>query len=93
MQQHVIRLQGDLDFGSTARIRQQLGEALHQTDRLVLDMTRVDRLSSAIVAVLVDIQNRADMLGKAVELGPASDVAKRVLSLFRLDTAFQQAAQ
>lgn len=89
MTQHqTICFDGDLDFGKTAMIRADLQQALGAADRLTLDLSQVDKLSSAIVAVLVDMQQRAQQLGKALELGPVSDGAARVLHLFRLDTLF-----
>ena len=81
-----LRLSGRLRRDQALALAQALVRARPARGQsLLLDLSAVDELDSAVVAVLVDGWRKARDAGVGLHLGPASDSAERALSMFRLN--------
>ena len=81
----VLRLEGVLGRQHARALGAVLTRARPKAgSTLTLDLSQVDEIDSAIVAVLVDGWRRIERAGGALRLGPVSDGAQRALSMFRL---------
>jgi len=78
-----------LDVNDALVLQRALETAIESASRIILDLARVDRINSAIVAMLILEQRRAGRLGKALELVGLSDPAKTVLRVCHADDLFE----
>lgn len=78
-----------LDVNDALVLQRALETAIEGASRIILDLANVDRINSAIVAMLILEQRRAHRLGKALELVGLADVAKTVLRVCHADDLFE----
>lgn len=83
---HLV-LAGDLDGEGAARLLAQLDDAVAPGRTLSLDLSRVTRLSSEALGVLVQAHRRLRDAGGALELSAVSPQVVRVLRVSGLDRA------
>jgi len=83
---HLV-LAGELDGGGAARLRAQLDDAVAPGLTLSLDLSRVTRLSSEALSVLVQAHRRLRDGGGALELSAVSPQVVRVLRVSGLHRA------
>jgi anti-anti-sigma factor len=74
-----LAVAGDLDTGGADRLRAQLDDATAPARRLVLDLSQVEHLSSAALAVLVAAHRRLRDGGGALVVRDPSPAVVRVL--------------
>jgi len=78
-----------LDVSDALVLERALEAAIESASRVILDLAKVDRINSAIVAMLILEQRRARRLGKALELVGLADPAKTVLRVCHADDLFE----
>ena len=78
-----------LDQNDAPALQRALESAIEGASRIILDLVKVARINSAIVAMLILEQRRARRLGKALELVGLADPAKTVLRVCHADHLFE----
>ncbi|MDI1464129.1 STAS domain-containing protein [Catellatospora sp. KI3] len=85
-----VKVRGDLDSASAARIHDVLQEALALHPRqLVIDLAECEVIDAAGILLLLDAHRRALRDGGAVTLRSPSQRARRNLKLARVDRVLQ----
>lgn len=86
----IAKLCGELDIATAPDLREQLLEILDRRtpNRLVLDLSKLDFIDSSGVAVLVNTERRAKLLGCTLALAAPQAQASRVLEICGLDRSF-----
>lgn len=85
-----VRLEGVLDRETVPEVRRRLLRVARgeRFKRLWIDLSRVDRLDTAGVAVMVEILQAVSRRGGKLCLDGLGDEAKRLFRLARLDRLF-----
>lgn len=82
----VVELRGDLGGTGTATLRERLLRTLHHsTSLVVLDLSAVSHCDAQALAVLVNTQRRARLLGVTLRLAAPRPDLMRLLRLTDLD--------
>jgi anti-sigma B factor antagonist len=95
----IVELQGSLDGKTAPDVREQLRPVLARAQRLILDMSRVDYLSSAgLRLLLLAYREITAAHGKVVLFGVSPEIQTVMshtgfLSFFTLANSREQAAQ
>ncbi len=85
----VLAVAGELDIATTSRLRDQIVQALRDTNTpVIIDLSGVSFCDASGLAMLVGVQRRATLEGRTVVLaGPRRNVLK-LLHITGLDRAF-----
>jgi len=95
----IVELEGSLDGKTAPEVREQLRPVLARAQKLILDLSRVDYLSSAgLRLLLLTYREVTAAHGKVVLLGVSPEIQTVMshtgfLSFFTLATSREQAAQ
>ncbi len=85
-----IEVRGEVDFHTAPRLREQIEAALDKKPQvLIINLSKVTRMDSAGVAVLVEGIQMARREGVILSLHDVSRAAQSVLELARVDKLFQ----
>jgi anti-sigma B factor antagonist len=86
----IVQVCGELDIATAPDLREQLLAVLDRrtSSRLILDLSRLEFMDSSGVAVLVNTQRRARLLGRTVALVAPQRPVSRVLQVCGLDGHF-----
>ena len=87
-----VRLDGEMTIYTAADQKTLLFDELEKCDTLALDLGEVSELDSAGVQVLMALKRSADQAECELQLVNHSPSAKEVLTLFGLDTYFDDQA-
>lgn len=87
-QRCVIRLVGEVDTVSSARLRAVLGEQVDEANDVVLDLSGVRFIDSSGLGVLVGALRRAEAGGHRLALRAPTSSLQRVLEMTGLANAF-----
>ena len=82
-----------IDHEEAAGARKEILGPLRKGAHVTLNLSRVNRLDTAGVAVLVEAARRAKELGACLTLGEVSDAARGALEVARIDTLFPPASE
>jgi anti-anti-sigma factor len=83
----VVSVRGEVDVSNTAALGQELSEISNQALGLVVDVSGVDYLDSAGIALLYELHLRLERRGQAlVVVAPATGAPRRVLELTAFNT-------
>ena len=84
-----VVVDGDLDVGSVARVRETLDDALSlRPGRLVVDLTACPFVDASALTMLLDVHRRAWRAGGVLTLRGCSPRVLRLLSLTGLRRVF-----
>jgi anti-anti-sigma factor len=82
----IVELRGDLDLAAAPALREHLLDALrHNTNSLILDLSKVRFCDASGLAVLVGTQRRARLLGVSLYLAAPRPQIAKVLRITGLD--------
>jgi anti-anti-sigma factor len=83
----VVQICGELDIATAPELREQLLAILNRqtTSRLILDLSKLEFMDSSGVAVLIDTDRRARLLGGSVALVAPQRSVSRVLQICGVD--------
>ncbi len=84
----VIALSGEVDLYYSPRAREQILQALHDGENVLVDLSAVEYIDSSGVASLVEGYQLARSRKLGFGLVGVSSAAMQVLQLARLDTVF-----
>jgi anti-anti-sigma factor len=86
----LVRLEGALDRETAPDLRKRLLHLARQEGlkRLSLDFSRVDRMDTAGVAVMVEVLQTVSRAGRILCVEGLSEDARRLFRLARLDETF-----
>ncbi|GAB1644152.1 STAS domain-containing protein [Krasilnikovia sp. MM14-A1259] len=86
----IVTITGEIDLATHAQLQQAVTDLLHHhpCHHLVLDMAGVTFLDAAGIRALLACHHTAEQLGTRLEIGPAGDMARRVLTLCSLADLF-----
>src|SRR3954449_8420151 len=95
----IVELEGSLDGKTAPEVREQLRPVLARAQKLILDLSRVDYLSSAgLRLLLLTYREVTASRGKVVLLGVSREIQTVMshtgfLSFFALSDSFEKAKQ
>ncbi|MFD0576783.1 STAS domain-containing protein [Dactylosporangium darangshiense] len=84
----IVRAEGELDVGNAPQLREAVGAALDQHQRLVVDLSAVTFLDSVTLGVLIGAYNRARETGGALAVVCTDERVRRVFRITGLDKVF-----
>lgn len=84
----IIALKGDIDLESSPAARELLLSSVARNKNLLVDLSAVTYIDSSGVASLVEALQASRKNGTDFALAAASESARRVLELARLDKVF-----
>jgi anti-anti-sigma factor len=85
-----IEVRGEVDFHTAPKLREQIQATLEKKPQvLIINLSKVTRMDSAGVAVLVEGIHMARREGVILSLQDVSRAARSVLELARVDKLFQ----
>ncbi len=86
-----IFLEGELDRETVPEVRKPLLRAARREglQRLAIDFSRVDRIDTAGVAVMVEVLQAVSRNGRTLLVEGLAEELKRLFRLARLDEAFR----
>jgi anti-sigma B factor antagonist len=87
----IIQICGELDISTTPDLRERLLEVLADRptpSRLILDLSKLEFMDSSGVAVLINTERRARLLGSAVVLAALQRPVSRILQVCGVDRYF-----
>ena len=86
----VVAVRGDIDLSSAAYLEQALAELIDEQGNLsiVLDLERLEFMGSTGVALLLKARERARLKGGEIILARPSSIARRVLEISGVLSAF-----
>ncbi|RZU48704.1 anti-anti-sigma factor [Krasilnikovia cinnamomea] len=79
----VVTITGEIDMVSESQVCTVVTDVLRRSrpHRLVLDMSDVTFLDSSGVRALIQCRDRAEQLGARLEIHPAHEIVRQVLSI------------
>ena len=87
----IVQICGELDIATTPDLRERLLEVLGDRptpSRLILDLSKLEFMDSSGVAVLINTERRARLLGSTVVLVALQRPVARVLQVCGVDRYF-----
>lgn len=86
-----VFLEGELNHDTVPEVRKKLLHAARQEglNRLAVDLSRVDRIDTAGVAVMVEVLQVVTRNGRTLLVEGLAEELKRLFRLARLDEAFR----
>ncbi|HET9177696.1 MAG TPA: STAS domain-containing protein [Terriglobia bacterium] len=85
----IVDVTGDIDMGTSPRLRKLLLECLSKTPRLVVNFSDVRYIDSSGIASLVEVLMKARNSRKRLVLYGLNKTVQEVLQLTRLTTVFE----
>ncbi len=84
----MIRWHGPVDIEHVPGLRRELLEQIGRSPRVTIDLSEVEHLHTAGVALLVEGLQRTQALGTTLSLSGVGDRTREILRATRLDTLF-----
>ncbi|MGD0733963.1 MAG: STAS domain-containing protein [Terracidiphilus sp.] len=85
----IVDVAGQIDLGTSPALRKTVLESLKSTQRLAINMTRVEYIDSSGIASLVEVLKEGRKAGKRVMLFGVAGAVLQVLHLTRLTGVFE----
>jgi anti-sigma B factor antagonist len=80
-----IRLEGEIDIGNATEIGDMLCEQLHRDAEIVVDLSDVTFIDSSGIAMMVRVDNYAEILRRSTTWRGAREETMRLLTLTGVD--------
>lgn len=83
-----VELSGDIDIAAKEELRARLDEAAAQSDRVDIDLSKVQYADSTALGLIIALRNKLRERGGEVRLIAPSERMRKLLNYAGLDRAF-----